>query len=203
MDLQSVRTRFFERKVQYACSYDAALAFGVNDLTLIPGGIRVQPQRRPAEAGAPAAFGHVFHVLDALSVMGTDGLKHDCPVGTIEDAWESLTFVLRDGARGPVSTGMATVEGRMTLKTKDRATIDVRYDGVLRFPPSVATALLGFEPDARALACGAWVVPRFDTSDSRYGWLGDRACVAFGRWVAEPEGARRAVSARYDVYSTG
>jgi hypothetical protein len=216
MDLREVRKQFINKQMAYACSYDPELFFDWAVGIKVAEGLRVTLGQRVkadsrakveplASTGTPAVvphsqpeylpIGNIFHVLDAISVTGVDQRNHDCPVGKIEHIDESILF------RSDSAVGV--LEGRMTFVTDDKATIDATYKGVLHFrePPLVAVE------SKRILEAGAWVVPLFVTTDSRYRWLADRACAAFGTWVAEVEPrvgpSTRKVTARLDVYSLG
>jgi hypothetical protein len=193
MDLRTARRQFFDKKLMYACSYDPQLSFEVDEAMAVPGGVRVNLGPRSGGRAAPVPIGAVFHVLDSFSVEGVDGRKHSCPIGSIETICESI--LIRD------DTGVGDVEGRMTMQTDDHATIDVTYSGKLRFRSHPAAALAA----NRALHGGAWLVPRFVTLDTRYHWLSEHTCVAFGTWTADPvaRSATRNVTMNLDVYSAG
>jgi hypothetical protein len=201
MDVRNVRTQFIERNRNYACSYDPELAFDEFDAMAVPGGVRVHLGRRaPAKPGKDerhSGLGSFFHVLDATSVPGVDGRKHNCPVGTITYLEESVLF-REHGLIGDV-------EGRMSFVTEDEARIDATYTGTLRFraAPVAVDAEESFRGEKFEAA--ARIVPVFVSLDTRYRWLSESACVAFGTWTAErvsPLGMRE-VDARLDVYSLG
>ncbi len=192
MDLRNVRTQFLDRKMKYACSYDPKLAFSEAEALRVPGGVRVVPRRR-FEGGSGLSLGNFFHVLDAISIVGVDDRKHNCPVGAIESIEETVLF-RENGV-------VASIKGRMSINTEDRASIDVTYQGVLRFRGD-ATTYFG---TGRPLEGGAWIVPLFETTDTRYRWLSEQTCIAFGTWNASrvPGAQTRNVTGRLDVYSTG
>ncbi len=210
MEIRTVRNAFYAKNMQYACSFDSELRMDARAVKPVADGLRVWLQPR-----TPEKIGAVFHVLDALSVTGVDGRKHDCPRGTIKFIEESLCF----RADGPI----ALVQGRMGLEIEDgtpsgrrKPRIDVTYTGTLRFgaiPGSLfddaparkveADPELGHVP-VEAVQAAAWVVPSFFTSDTRYRWLAQVGCVAFGTWTAvrtHSWATLRDVTTRLDVYA--
>jgi len=179
------RDRFFERRLEYACSFDTKLCFE----GMAPD---AEGYSLLFRAAAPRDAGCLFHVADAATVLGADGKSHDCPSGRIVSVEEQASFHAdaRDGA----------VTGRLTFETEDAAIIDTRYSGVLRLSrsprqlPEPGTELKGL----------LWLTLNFCASHSRYQWLNEHACVANGRWLAQPGGASgRAigVATEIDVYS--
>jgi hypothetical protein len=192
MDLRTARRQFFDRKIRYACSYDPQLGFDLDAAMVVPGGVRLTVGQR-RRSGASTPIGSVFHVLDAFSVEGVDDRKHNCPLGDIADVRESI--LLRD------DNGVADVEGRMSIETRDHAAIEVSYGGKLRFRAHANSVLATQE----TLRGGAWLALRFVTTDTRYHWLSENACVAFGTWTAEAVAgsATRNVVMNLDVYSAG
>ncbi len=199
MDIRTVRKQFFDRKLKYACSLDQRLRFDLARATLAPEGVKVNALGEPA-----ARLGHVFHVLDQTSVEGVDGRQHDCPVGALDYAEASVLF-----HRG---TSYAETAGRMTFKTDDETTIELTYGGTLQFRAWPEAILhyghAGAPPreHPRALEAAAFLVPVFSTTNTRYRWLSEHGCVAFGKWIASPgaDGAGpRIVEARVDVYAAG
>jgi hypothetical protein len=193
MDLANVRKRFLDRNMKYACSFDPRLWFTTDSITRTPTGERVIVVPRPGRGGnGHARVGEFFHVHDETSVAGVDDRRHNCPIGTIEHIDESVVL-LRDDRR------VATIEGRLLLKTNDKASIEVSYAGTLRFRVSAAASL---ELD-RPLEASAWIIPVFSTTDTRYQWLCSHACVAFGTWVASKAPRGRNVDTSLDVYSNG
>jgi hypothetical protein len=196
MDVRNVRTQFIGRKTKYACSYDPELAFDEDASMSVPGGVRVLV-RRGQGVHDDAPLGSFFHVLDATSVAGVDGRKHNCPIGTINYQEETVLFRER--------SLVGDIEGRMSFETEDNARIDVTYTGTLRFraPPFRGGPDEVFAGEK--LEAAAWIVPVFVSLDTRYRWLSENACVAFGTWSAArvSERSTRKVEARLDVYSLG
>jgi hypothetical protein len=194
MDLANVRKRFLDRNMKYACSFDPRLWFTTDSMTRTPTGDRVIVVPRSAPRGH-TRVGEFFHVHDETSVAGVDDRRHNCPIGTIEHIDESVVFFHDDPHVG-------TIEGRLLLKTNDKAAIEVSYAGTLRFRVSAAASLKLDRP----LEASAWIIPVFSTTDTRYQWLCSHACVAFGTWVAskDAEASRgHNVDTNLDVYSNG
>jgi hypothetical protein len=197
MDLRNVRSRFYEKKSAYAISYDPRLSFDLETAAAVPGGLRIELERS-SPSGAAGSF---FHVHDALSVDGVDGRRHSTPAGEVVRVEETILFREKE----PIGY----IKGRMSLRTADdaardtrNAAIDATYKGVLRLrapAPKLFDAAAALEGDV-------WLVPVFQTSDTRYRWLLERACTAFGTWSAKPSSkgsARHDVTCRLDVYSNG
>jgi hypothetical protein len=198
MDSQSDRKQFLAKGMAYACSYDPVLRLEVDHAIVCPEGVRMtlgSQSRRKDDEMAPLRF---FHVLDALSVTGLDQREHDCPVGPVRFAEESLLF-RRDA---PV----AHVQGRLTLHTElasgRTANIDVKYQGLLRFR---GLAIQALEQDG-AVEASAFLIPEFETMDTRFRWLTARRCLAFGTWSisgASGNTGVRWLSTHLDVYTAG
>jgi Protein of unknown function (DUF3237) len=189
MDFRNVRKQFIPKNMKYACSYDPEVRFDADVAMALQDGLRVTVASR----GLGSAIGNFFHVLDEISVAGVDDRKHTCPVGKISAVDETILFRW--------DRGLGIVAGRMRVHTNDDATIDVTYTGRLRFQVPAAAAL---QTDS-TLEGGAWIAPIFVTADTRYHWLAEHACVAFGTWIADPPAARggtRNVTSKLDVYST-
>jgi hypothetical protein len=189
MDFRNVRKQFISKSMKYACSYDPEVCFDVDIAMALQDGLRVTVASR----GLGAAIGSFFHVLDEISVAGVDDRKHTCPVGEISAVDETVLFRW--------DRGLGIVAGRLRLDTADKATIDVTYTGRLRFQVPAAVALQTDE----VLEGSAWIAPTFVTADTRYHWLAEHACVAFGTWLAHPPVAgrgKRNVTSKLDVYST-
>lgn len=200
MDVRNVRTQFVERKIRYACSYDPELAFDEFAAMAEPGGVRVLVGKRtlakPGNGEGQTTVGSFFHVLDATSVPGVDGRKHNCPIGEIDYLEESVLF--RENSL------VGDIEGRMSFVTEDEARIDATYTGTLQFR---AAPVRGREDEfpAEDFEAAARIVPVFVSLDTRYRWLSEAACVAFGTWTARRlrNSCTRTVSSRLDVYSLG
>jgi hypothetical protein len=181
----SLRDTLFQRRLEYACSFDPQLrSDGIltegNGLTLLLRGA----ERRDS--------GPLFHVADAAAVVGADGRAHDCPIGLIASVEEQATFDA-DSRTGLLS-------GRATFKTHDDAVIDATFSGILRLRRAARELMAA----AGEISGALWLTLSFATSNSRYQWLNEHACVATGRWLAtlSGEGARRMlVASELDVYS--
>jgi hypothetical protein len=226
MDLQSVRKQFVGKTMNYACSYDPELWFDLDGGTVmaVSGGMRLTMMRRRRETRTednrlkvepPEPIGRVFHVLDSISVAGVDERKHDCPLGTIDHVQESVFF--------PDRSAVGFIEGRLQVITDDKASIDVTYSGILRFRSSPLAILSangekGNDVESDGIEAGAWIVPFFVTSHTRYHWLSEHTCAAFGTWGARPVAkdqehggqvvvAKKSrtwkVTTKLDVYSAG
>ena len=198
MDLRNIRAGFFDKRLQYACSLDPVSGFDPGWLVFVPGGA-VATFRPPRSRDA----GEFFHVLDALSVAGVDGRKHDCPLGNIVQYEEQVTFA--------DDSDLGLVEGRMVFATEDRATIEMEYTGRLRFrgrPLAGLAALAGKTGGADPMAVAGSldaelrIVPVFSTLDTRYRWLSQYASVGFGKWAANrSERDEFHIKRQIDVYS--
>jgi hypothetical protein len=190
MIFDEIRKELFGKTTKYACSFDPLLQVDVTQARFSPQDIRFNVVAR-SEEDVPG-HGFVFHVLDAVSSEGVDGLEHRCPVGRIEQVSEEIAF--------GNDMRVGRVRGRMTLITTDSATIDVTYRGVLRL---VGTARAWVSEQQAALEGTLAMVPFFETSDSRYQWLARTGCIAFGSWVARAgsEPALRDLTVSLDVYS--
>jgi uncharacterized protein DUF3237 len=181
----SLRDTLFQRRLEYACSFDPMLRSegvltGESSLTWLLRGV----ERRDS--------GPLFHVADAATVLGADGRSHDCPVGIIVSVEQRATF-------DPESrTG--DLSGRVTFKTYDDAVIDATFSGSLRLRRAARELLSG----VGELNGELWLTLSFMTSNSRYQWLNEHACVANGRWVTQRHGEdprRMLVNSEVDVYS--
>jgi hypothetical protein len=217
--IKTLRGKFYDKKLEYACSFDSKTALFLRTVGLGPGGFHTSLRPRPGE-GAPT--GELFHVLDALTVAGVDGAKHECPTGKIDSLEESLCFEadrLKARVQGRASFEV-TGRGAERHASRPKPRIYMTYTGSLRFR-SAPTALLDAIPDRRAargrqaahpapgggeVVASAWIVPSFFTEDSRYKWLGQVGCVAFGTWTAQPYAdcpIVHDVTTAIDIYAAG
>lgn len=101
--------------------------------------------------------------------------------------------VLPGGADWQVirADGVADLDARYTLETKDGALIYVRNRGLRHGPAEVLKKLsLGQEVDASLYYMRT--TPSFETGDARYSWLNRLVCVATG--------ARRAAAVELEVF---
>jgi Protein of unknown function (DUF3237) len=213
--IKTLRSKFYEKKLAYACSFDSKRALLLSRIGLGPGGFRTSLQPRPDWRG-PA--GELFHVLDALTVPGVDGAKHECPTGEIESIEESICFE-PDRLRAHVQGRAAfEVTGRGSgAKSRAEPRIYMTYTGSLRFRSVPSSLFHGFpdrtaahareaDREADRVVASAWIVPSFSTEDSRYKWLGQVGCVAFGTWTAEPREESpivQDVTTAIDIYAAG
>jgi hypothetical protein len=206
--MNTLRDHFFKKKLEYACSFDSTMVLLLQTVAISPYGLRasLRPRR-----------GELFHVLDALSVSGVDGAKHESPKGAIESLEESICFDperLRAEVKGRASFRIAkNVAGR---HDRSWSRIYMTYSGTLRFR-SVPLPLFDAIPDPgrhvnlesperSPVVARAWIVPSFFTEDSRYKWLGQVGCVAFGTWTAEPRRdcpVIQDVTTELDIYAAG
>ncbi len=216
MTIKTLRSKFYEKKLAYACSYDSKRALLLSRIGLGPGSLRTSLHDRPELRGRLA--GELFHVLDALTVPGVDGAKHECPTAEIESLEESVSFEpdrLRASVQGRASFKL-TGRGLGNAKSREPR-IYMTYTGSLRFR-SVPASLFERIPDpaapparksdreAHRVVATAWIVPTFSTEDSRYKWLGQVGCVAFGTWTAEPRDESpivQNVTTAIDIYAAG
>jgi Protein of unknown function (DUF3237) len=87
--------------------------------------------------------------------------------------------------------GVADLDARYVLETKDGALIYVRNRGYRHGPAEVLKKLSGGE-DVDPSLYYMRTTPRFETGDPRYAWLNRMVCVATG--------ARRPAAVELDVY---
>ena len=177
MDLRALRTQFFAKKLEYACSCDSTLTLTYGDLTC--GRSRL---RSTLTAGA------VFNVLGDRRVPGLDGRGYDSPKGHIKSLDETVTFA------GNRTVG--SIEGRMIVETIDKVVLYLTYDGVLQLGDDLSAVRAN---DVEGRAC---ISAQFETSHPKYHWLVEHAAVAFGTWRAtNANGEQSVVEACYDIYS--
>ena len=101
--------------------------------------------------------------------------------------------VLPGGADWQVirADGVADLDARYTLETKDGALIYVRNRGLRHGPPEVLKKLAAGESVDPKLYYMR-TTPSFETGDARYSWLNRMVCVATG--------ARRAAAVELEVF---
>jgi hypothetical protein len=184
MDLRILRTAFFEKKREYACSFDSAMMI-------------VAEPRSDSEVRmrSTSVFGSVFHVFGDRRVAGLDGRGYDCPLGGVTTLDETTTFQGDDRSVG-------SIDGRMVVTTLDGVVIYATYDGVLHMPGHVAVLA-----DGPSQVVGkAFLALRFEASHPKYHWLSEHVALAFGTWTIHPQAPadqkspRRALAC-YDVYN--
>jgi uncharacterized protein DUF3237 len=181
----SSRDTLFRRRLEYACSFDPILR---SDGVLVNGsGLTLLLRGAERKASGP-----LFHVADAATVVGADGRAHDCPAGVIVSVEQQVALEAES------QTG--SLSGRATFETHDLAVIDATFNGILRLRRAAKELLSG----AGEVSGMLWLTLSFATSNSRYQWLNEHACVANGRWLTHLNGKgprRMLVTSELDVYS--
>jgi hypothetical protein len=89
------------------------------------------------------------------------------------------------------SDGVAQLDARYTLETKDGALVYVRNKGLRHGPEDIIHKLARGETVDPA-SYYMRTVPHFETGDERYAWLNRMVCIA--------SGARRASSVELEVF---
>jgi len=191
------RRKFNEKQLAYLFSHDLALEAA--SLGFVPGGMVLQtravhngfavpeeaPSRRHTEGLSSA-----FHVRGDSTVLGNDAVE-----GKV--VWFDERLFLNK------SNDTGDIEARLTVRTIDDALIWTRYTGKLRLGRmGYRRLLIGTrrdEPEGFSdYELKAFITPRFETDSSKYRWLTERQCVAYGQVSIK---AGRICSAKYDVYS--
>src|SRR5262249_45827782 len=129
-----------------------------------------------------------FHALGDETVLGNDAIE-----GAVVWFQERVVFARE--------TDTGTVDTKLTILTDDGARIWTRYQGRIRLGRFGYRRLLAGKatnggPDASSFEAKAFVAPRFETDSSKYKWLTERQCVAYGKVIVK-NGVID--SARYDV----
>ena len=188
------RRQFNEKQMGYLFSHDLVLAS--DPIGFVPGGLLLDVRAEsnnlsPSAAETRQSPCRAFHALGDDTVLGNDAVE-----GTV--IWFSERLLLHQ------QTDSGSSEARLTVLTSDGALISARYQGKLRlgrmgYRRFVAGSQPGGEPGVASFEAKAFVALRFETDSSKYRWLTERQCVAYGR-LAINEGV--IASAKYDVYYT-
>lgn len=214
--IEAIRERFYKKKLCYACSYDSTtilslLRFGIGTCGVRASVAYMAPEKNTApEKNKPDQNneGNLFHIMDEATVLGVDGLQHDSPVAQIVSLEEGLCFELDDGM-AQVSGRASFVVGTTDAERENSPHLFMTYKGSLRFRYGMKDLFGSIYDKGKGRSCkvtaSAWIVPSFFTTDSRYKWLSEVGCVAFGRWTAESENhaLRRKVTTELDIYTCG
>lgn len=184
------RRHFLEKKMTYLFSQDVALI--ADTIGYAAGGVRINLRGRDNSL-APEDDRHnrseVFHALGDESVMG-----HEALAGKV--VWFDERLLITG------ESDVGRTDSTVTVRTSDGALIWSRYRGRLRLGRLGLRRLLVpvSNESASTFQAKAFVTPRFETDSSRYKWLTERQCVAYGRLDIK-DGV--IASASYDVYATG
>lgn len=182
------RRYFLPKPLSYLFSHD--LKLHTDAVGFVPGGfqMKLRGEKNLIDPGSQDIEGNpskAFHALGDEVVLGNDAV-----FGTV--VWfDERMFIAEQNSVG-------TVDTRLTVRTSDGALIWSHYKGRVRFGRLGYRRLLG-DNGATSFEAKVFVAPRFETDTTKYKWLTERQCVAYGRLKVE-DGA--IASAAYDVYST-
>ena len=182
------RRHFLSKTLSYLFSHDLKLR--TDAIGFVPGGFQIklrgdQNKLDPSDKDLDDNPSRAFHALGDEVVLGNDAVS-----GTV--VWfDEKMFIAQENSVG-------TVDTKLTVRTSDGALIWSHYKGRVRFGRFGYRRLLG-DGGAASFEAKVFVAPRFETDTSRYKWLTERQCVAYGR-LKVADGA--IASAAYDVYST-
>jgi hypothetical protein len=187
-DVRELRTRFLEKELAYALSYEYKLWAGAVYAPL-PKTLRLRLRPSgPEEA-------RVFHVLGDDRVPGLDEKGHDVPTD-FDVAGVDEVIVGSEGSSALSMEGRMIFQARRDMTDNELIRIAVSYEGALMLPEPIT--MKDFTPTMKEpIRAKAYVVPFFETTHPRYHWLTEQASIGFGTWTLDKD----VVTASFDVYA--
>jgi hypothetical protein len=173
------RTNFFAKSLVYVCSFDLHLN-GEH------GTFPIQTYEFKGKGDS-----RVYNALNEARTLGAEALK-----GRIRFLQQWVTY--------PAEQQFAELRGRLTILADDGAVLESDYAGV--FHPDTHRRELTAEDSSPGSGTGAssnlqtkaFLSMKFDTGSTKYRWLVQYQCVAFGRLALEKG---TPILGTFDVYA--
>jgi hypothetical protein len=175
------RTIFYAKSLVYVCSFDLHLK-GEN------GTFPSQAYEFKGKGDA-----RVYNALNEARTLGAEALK-----GRIQFLQQWIVY--------PAGQHFAELRGRLTILADDGAVLESEYAGVFH-PDTLRRELPALDPSplpgaalsaSSNLQTKAFLSMRFDTGSTKYRWLVQYQCAAFGRLALE---GGTPILGTFDVYA--
>ncbi len=175
------RTQLYDTDLLYLFSYDADLEMRRDEVGFVPGGVRVNIFARPDKT-------RMYNVAGEQSILGAKSLQ-----GTVVAGMDAA--LIRNDDIGDLDV-------RLILRTDDGVTLFSYYKGLFPAGPRGFRRLISEKPklgtEEEPVRAALYIMPRYETANEQYSWLGQYQCVGFGQATIVKSKIR---TATFDVYA--